>query len=126
MGIHDKFANLAERLIAKHGREMILRKMSRVPADATKPWRGPATSTATGYEFAIDVKAVVVEWTEEELERDHTRSGSQRLLVAAKNVTQNLLEVDSLLDEGRVYSLSKGSRLQPGTTAILYDFQVRQ
>lgn len=131
MAVHDKFANTAERLIAKHGRPMKVRKLSRTPADSAKPWRGPDPDPADGFEFDVDAKGVVVDWTEEEVEADQTRRDSQRLLIAAKphvlgTPPVDLKTADGLLDEGRVYSLSRASLLKPGTTAILYEFQVRQ
>jgi len=131
MAIHDKYANTAQRLIAKHGRAMKVRKLSRTPEDTTKPWRGPDPTAPDGYEFDVDAVGVVIDWTEEEVAEDQTRRDSQRLLIAAKpHATAptpiDLKGADSLLDEGRVYSLAKGNCLKPGTTAILYDFQVRQ
>lgn len=131
MAVHDKFANTAERLIAKHGRPVQVRKLSRTPADDNKPWRGPDVTAPSGYEFDVEATAVVIDWTEREFEEDQTRRGSRRLLIAAKphvlaDPPVQLLKADSLLDEGEVYSLSSGSLLKPGTTAILYDFQLRQ
>lgn len=131
-GPHDEFADLAVEMIAENGRAMTVRKLSRTPADPNKPWRGPAAIAPAGYEFEVEAVAVVIDWTEEEIEQDQTRRDSQRLLIAAKPFAEatptpiDLKSADSLLDEGRVYSLSKGNCLKPGTTAILYDFQVRQ
>lgn len=131
-GPHDEFADLAEELIAENGRPMTVRKLSRVPADSDKPWRGPAATTPDGYEFEVEAIGVVVDWTEEEYEEDQTRRGSKHLLIACKphlvtaNPPVDLMQADSLLDDGGVYSLSKGNTLKPGTTAIMYDFQVRQ
>jgi hypothetical protein len=131
MAVHDEFADLAQELIAENGRPLKVRKLSRTPADAAKPWRGPDPTQPDGYEFDVDAVGVVVDWTEQELDEDQTRRGSKRLLIAAKHhltadTPVDLLTADSLLDEGGVYSLSKGSCLKPGTTAIMYDFQVRQ
>lgn len=125
-GPHDEFADLAEELIAENGRPMTVRKLSRTPADPAKPWRGPAATAPAGYEFEVEAIGVVVDWTEEEYEQDQTRRDSKRLLIAAKpHVTADLKSADSLLDEGLVYSLSKANLLKPGTTAIMYEFQVR-
>lgn len=131
MAVHDKFANTAQRLIAKHGRSMQVRKLSRTSADPTKPWRGPDPTAPDGYEFDVAATGVVIDWTEQELDEDQTRRGSKRLLIAAKpHVTGtpavDLMQADNLLDEGGVYSLSKANCLKPGTTTIMYDFQVRQ
>lgn len=131
MAVHDEFADLAQELIAENGRPVRVRKLSRTPADPNKPWRGPAQTGPDGYEFDVEAVAVVVDWTEAELDEDQTRRGSKHLLIAAKpHVTAptpvELIKADSLLDEGQVYSLSRGNCLKPGTTAIMYDFQVRQ
>lgn len=131
-GPHDEFADLAVELIAENGRPMTVRKLSRTPADASKPWRGPSADPGLGYEFEVEAIGVVVDWTEEEYEEDQTRRGSKHLLIAAKPWAEavptpiDLMTADSLLDDGGVYSLSKGNLLKPGTTAIMYDFQVRQ
>lgn len=131
MAVHDEFADLAVEMIAENGRAVKVRKLSRTPADPAKPWRGPAATAPDGFEFDVDAIAVIVDWTEEEIEADQTRRDSQHLLIAAKphvlgTPPVDLKTADALLDEGRVYSLSKASLLKPGTTAILYEFQVRQ
>lgn len=127
MAIHDKFADLAERLITKHGRTMVLRKISRTPDDGTKPWRGPDTSPADGYEFQQSVTAVMTDYEDDEIDGEQVRRSDKQLLVAAKpNVLIDLLKADSLLDESQVFSVVSGRLLKPGTTAILYTFQVRQ
>lgn len=126
MAVHDKFANLAERLINKHGRDVTLRKLSRVLEDADKPWRGTDVDPAVGYEFEHVVRAVFTDYNEDEIDGDEVRRGDKRLLVAAKSVPGvDLLKADSLLDEGSVYGIIRGNLLRPGTTEILYDFQVR-
>lgn len=127
MAVHDKFANTAQRLIAKHGREMTLRKVSEDPANPAKEWRGADPDPEQGFEFERPVTAVVTDYSEEEIDGDQVHRGDKRLLVAAKpNVGIDLLRADSLLDGDQVYGIIGGSLLKPGTTEILYDFQVRQ
>lgn len=127
MAIHDKYANLAERLITKHGRPMTVRKLSRAAGDATMPWRGPDTAPEDGYEYEQPVIGVVTEYDEDEIDGEQVRRGDKRLLVAAKpNAGTDLLKSDSLLDEGQVYGIIRGNLLKPGVTEILYEFQVRQ
>jgi len=126
MAVHDKFANLAERLINKHGRDVTLRKLSRTPEDSDMPWRGTDPDPEVGYEFEQVVRAVFTDFNEDEIDGDQVRRGDKRLLVAAKPVAgTDLLKADSLLDEGSVYGIIRGNLLKPGTTEILYDFQVR-
>lgn len=127
MAVHDKFANLAQRLIAKHGRAMVLRKLSRTPEDDTMPWRGTSTDPEEGYEYEQPVVGVVTDYNEDEIDGDQIHRGDKRLLVAAKpNAGIDLLKADSLLDEEQVYGIIRGNLLKPGVTEILYEFQVRQ
>lgn len=126
MAIHDKYANLAERLISKHGRSVTLAKLSRTPEDSDQPWRGTDPDPEVGYEFSLEVVAVFIDYNEDEIDGDAVRRGDKRLLVAAKPVAgTDLLKADCLLDDGSVYGIIRGNLLKPGTTEILYDFQVR-
>lgn len=127
MAVHDKFAATAQRLITRHGRVMTFSKLSRTPGTPTKQWRGPSDAPASGYEFQIPATAVVVDYNEEEIDGDQVRRGDKRLLVAAMpHAGVDLLRADTVLDGAGIYGIIKGSLLKPGTTEILYEFQIRQ
>jgi hypothetical protein len=122
MAIHDKFAALAERLIAKNGRDVVLYKLSRTAATPAKPWEG----AGTGFEDSATVKAVITDYNEDEIDGEIIRQGDKKLLVAAKpSPTQDLLKFDKLDDAGSIYSVVRGNLLKPGVTSILYKFQIR-
>lgn len=126
MAVHDKFAALAERLIAKHGRPMTLKQLSRDPANASQPWRGPATSTASGYADTEDVIAVVTDFDEEEIDGTLVKRGDKKVIVAAKpSATKDLSDFDVLLDGTLLYHLGACNTVHPGTTKIMYTFPAR-
>ena len=122
MTIHDKFANLAQRLIAKHGRTITVRKLSETPADGAKPWRG----TGASYEYAVEVIGVMTDYREEEIDGTNILVGDKRMLAASKDVAQSLQYATSLLDNEQVWSVEAVKVIEPGTTRIMYEMRVRQ
>lgn len=127
MAVHTKFANLAERLIAKHGRDMTIKKDSRAPADPSKPWRGPNPNPLTGYADSADVKGVMVGFEDAEIDGDYIKRTDKKLLVACKPIdAKDLTTFDTLFDESQVYGIKLMEVIKPGTTKIMYQFRARQ
>lgn len=127
-GPHEKFAALADRLIKKHGRPLLICKLSTEPFDPSKPWRagGPADG-GPRYDDKVEVIGVVTVYEEDEIDGENIRSTDERVLVAARAAVGKSLEgYNTILDGDRPLCIYKGSVLQPGTTRILYDFQIRQ
>lgn len=130
-GIHDKFARLAEKLIAKHGRDMDVKKLSREPADASKPWRagGPPPPGGPTWAESLTVKGVVVDYDEDDIDGTNIKRGDKRVLIAADTAVtagKDIADFDTVLDQGRPLSIIKCNVLEPGTTRIMYDVQCRQ
>jgi len=127
MAPHTKFAKLAKRLIAKHGRSMQIRKLSETPEVAGKGWRGPDPDAVVGFEYDLPVIGVVVDYEEEEIDGDQVRRGDKRILIdVLSNPTVDFTSANSILDETQVYSIVSCNTIKPGTTSILYDIQARQ
>lgn len=121
MAVHDKYAALALSKIAKHGRTMTLSKTSDTPADPARPENG------TGVASSRSIVGLVTEFTVQELERDPTRRGFRKLLVAASaHVGYDLETYDTLIDGSFKGCVSKDEVLQPGTTRIMYTLRVKQ
>lgn len=122
MAIHDKFAATAERLIAKHGRDMTLYQLSRSAADSNKPWEG----ASTGFADSLTGKALLTDYTDDEVDGEIIRRTDKKLLFAAKTAgMKDLTKFDKLDDGGSIYSIVRVKLLKPGTTSILYTIQVR-
>lgn len=123
MSDHQRFIDLALRLIAKHGRDVNFKVVSPVAADADKPWRGTATPPETigplkavfvpfrGFEFGSVFKDIAL-----------FKEVEQICLVAGG---QGDLETTHLLtDSSKDYKVEWVQRLRPGDQTVLYAFGV--
>jgi hypothetical protein len=114
-------AATAKRLIEASGRDVTLYRKSRAPLDAAKPWRGPdsAQETAIG-----PVKAVLYPIDEKDVVDGLIRLGMQKAMVAHTSLLtpQDLRDIDTLVDDGRMYKVVKANVLNPGTVIIAYEF----
>lgn len=125
MSDHQKFVDLALRLIAKNGRDVSFEVLSSTPVDATKPWRGTGTAPTT----IGPVKAVFVPFRGFEFGSVFTDSElfkevEEICLVAAG---QGNLETAHLLsDGGKKYKIEWAQRLRPGDQTVLYAFGVNR
>lgn len=123
MSEHTKFAETAERLIAKHGRTLTFTKPNgeKQWVDETKKHLGhrPAAPATT------DVKGLVLEYADKPEYADKIERKIKRLLVAA-TADFSLLEYESMIDsDGIVYGVSNVRVLKPGDQAILYKGEVQ-
>lgn len=124
-------AEVALRLITKHGRTMVVVKSGTVPATPEKAWRGPANPATGGDAVRCTVKGVEVineikPWepgpTSEKL-----RKAEKIMLIAATDpgaVGQDLHEFTTIEDGGTVWKIIGGEVIQPGETRILYQLGV--
>ncbi len=123
MSDHAKFAALAQRLIAKHGRDVTFARVSNVAANADQPWRGTVTADTVLGPF----KAVFIpfrgftfgsEYTDtslfKEVEHVCMVAGGQGDLETCHKVT----------DLGKEYKIEWVQKLRPGDQTILYAFGV--
>lgn len=123
MSDHQKFIDVATRLIAKHGRDVNFLTVSAQPVDATKPWKGTATADTT----VGPVKAAFVPFRGFEFGSIFTDSElfkgvEQICLVSA--ATPNLETAHKISDSGKEYKIEWIQRLRPGDQTILYAFGV--
>ena len=119
-----KFQTLAQRLIAKNGREITYRQRSETNIDDTQPWLGKATNNSD----TKKVPAVFVEFTSKEKEESLIQMGDKKCLIAATalpNITPKTKDI--LVDGSTQWHIVNVMTLQPGNTAetIMYTLQVR-
>lgn len=125
---HAKFAKLARRLIAKHGRIVTIEKLSRTPEDSDKPWRGPDPDPEVGLEYSVPVKGVIVEYDDDQIDDDMIRRSDKRLLVGvpASDPVTDFIGADYVRDGDSIYGIVRVQPVEPGETRCMYDIQIRQ
>lgn len=134
MAIHDEFAVLASELIAENGRDITLLQSGTTASDPTKPWRGQSDAATTGTPgTSIAVKGVFINqantddfgYREKDRLNQLFKDGRQHCLVAAQGIA-DVSQFDAIKDGTRIWRITNANILQPGTTRILYDFQLDQ
>lgn len=125
MSDHTEFVELAQELIAEEGRAITLQTLGATPADATKPWRGPAAPTVTTDEDVIGVFLPISSMDDLGFiakDDDLLKRADQVLLVAPTMV--DLRNMDRVLDKSVVWKVEWVKVLEPGDQVILYAFGV--
>lgn len=118
----------AERLISENGRDVTLVKRDRTAGDGAKPWRGPASP---GTDVSVTAKAVFVDFEEGDFAATLVRRGDKRALVSAKviediNSAAALEEFDVVLDGDVEWKIISTTVIEPGSSRVLYDMQLRK
>lgn len=125
MSDHQRFIDLALRLIGKHGRDVTFKTVSSVPADVAKPWKGTGTAPTTvgpfkaafvpyrGFEFGSVFNDVQLF---KECDEICMVAGSQADLETPHVIT----------DRGSDFKIEWIQRLYPGDQKILYAFGVNR
>ena len=123
MSEHQKFAALALRLIAKHGRNVTFKTISSTASNMDKPWRGTSTSPSQ----IGPLKAVFVPFRGFEFgsvfnDTALFKDVEQICLVAGGQA--NLETTHLITDSGKDYKVEWVQRLRPGDQTVLYAFGV--
>lgn len=118
-------AATAKRLIEANGRDVTLVRKNQTPADAAKPWRQPAS--------AVDVTVGTVKGVfypiEEKLpDGSLVRKAEEKLMIAHDSLdpSQNLEDIDHVLDGMKKYKVIEACPLGPGDVRIAYEFLVKR
>lgn len=125
MADHTKFVLLAQRLIAKQGRAITLRKMSAAAEDPDKPWNGPGEPTVA---LQVDTGGVFLpaggtDFSSLSISKEMLARVTQVALVAPNDAY--LGEMDVLLDtDNKTYKIEWVSILKPADQICLYAFGV--
>lgn len=118
---YTKLAALASRRLTASGETVTFVAVSDTPDDPNKPWRGPQNSETTE-------NAVAVEKTfdERSINGETIRFGDKRYVVAANDLSMDPQTVDAIRDGGTQWSVVNTTIAKPGSTALVYEFHVRQ
>lgn len=128
---YAKLATTTKRLIDKSGRPVTIVRLATNNDDGSKPWRGNATPRVDATEVAgiavfVPLSSNTFLGQESNLEPD--RRGNQVALFAAKDDQDNdLTKFDEIKDEtGERWKIVQGQLLRPGSTKLLYAFEVKR
>lgn len=122
-------ASTAQRLIAKRGKSMTLRrKRGDTYVDPAKPWRGHLDDSSD-----LTVNAVVVPLEQRQNAGDRWQDGSvirlddQEAYVSGPAVTSgDIRPGDMLIDGSTTYQIRDARQYAPGSTSILWKLGVRR
>lgn len=123
MSNYDNFVALAQRQIAKRGREVTLQTLSASSADASKPWKGQVAPVISAQVVTmavfLDPKGLAIASVVKDVEL--LKRVNDVALVAPGDV--DLRNMTQLVD-GKVLRIEWVQVLQPGDTVCLYVFGV--
>lgn len=127
-------ADEARELVDEFGRTGTFIKFNATPADALKPWRGPADPDAVPSASHSGVPFVQVSPNEPHLGASRLRSSDlckdmEAILIVAPgaSVTDDLLEFDAVIDGSIRWIILDGEKLQPGLgPPVLYYVAVKK
>ena len=120
---YDSIAADVLAIIAETGRTMRALRMSSVPADANKPWRGPADGSAVASDVAV--KAVFDEASiEPSASENRPNLKTQKVYVAASGAPDLSLYHKIVDADARVYRIVSCVPVKPGDVVILYELEV--
>lgn len=129
MANYTRLRALAVRLIAKNGRDISMIQFPRTPADAGKPWLGPAE----GSDLTVTVRGVVIEYDVDEIDNELVKVGDKRALIAAQAFEESdspappdLEKFDRLQDGSDIWNVERVTIIAPGPSRVLYDVQIRK
>lgn len=126
MAIHDKFADLMDRLVRKHGRPVQIRRQTGTTLrDPANPHLGAEPDVTD-----VDHVALWVDNAQRDLlvalpgEADQpttvTRETDFNVLVPAKGLPFELLDDHQIVDGSTVWAIERVKRIEPGVTVIGY------
>ena len=116
-------ADVAQRLIAKKGRDVTLRRnIGADPVEPGKPWLGDLSGRAV-FLGTTDSDAILALGAGRVLAA--VRAGATAALVAAKGLPWALDSRVRVVDGARTWSVVEAELLRPGADAVLYTLALR-
>ncbi|MCP5006168.1 MAG: hypothetical protein GY941_19840 [Planctomycetes bacterium] len=112
--MHERQAAAATRLIAKHGRVIIIRVKTE---DDPNDWQ--TTSTSVDH----SVIGVQTQFKTADIDGEMIRSKDKRFLIDG---VVEINESMTLIEDGLEYDIINAELVQPGTRSILYKVQARR
>lgn len=128
-GVHEKFRDLAVRLIAKNGRAVSVRRSLEVPLDVAKPWLGNTASvldTATVAAFLDNATRDLLLLIPGVADQRTTVAAEDyfNVFIAAKGLKTDILVSDTLVDGSKVWEIRHVRLIQPGTEPVVWILKV--
>jgi len=124
----------AKTLIDSFGRDMTLVIRDTNPADAAKPWRGPASP---GTDITLVAKGVVVNpsssgssffGTEYVNDAGKLIRRTDKAILFAENAVSGITmkNVDKIIDGADTYRVDRVNVLEPGGSPIIYEMDIKK
>lgn len=117
-------ATTAQRLVEANGRTVTIQQRSTTPADANKPWRGPAAAqgaTLSAILCFVPLAGGGLGQLFEDVPRELIRSATGGALVASLSVPgADLAAYDTVLDGAQAWKILFAQELRPSSTSILW------
>lgn len=117
---HQKFVDLAKKLIDKNGREIIIRRIAKTVPDLSKPWE---IDDLPPDEFTV--KSVFFNFQKDKVDGTLIRSKDVRCLIAQKDLSIEITTDDLIVDGSIIYDVIIVSQEKPGDQSILFDCHLR-
>lgn len=135
MADYVKLLAVANKLINKNGRNIILQHEQRTPADPDKPWRGPQLEKDGGTPVKLPVRGVFVppntvrefgitSLGEGTLMEDMIAVSQQIVIIAGTEV--DLRQFDTIKDRSESWGIKGLQVLRPGEITLLAFIGVRR
>ena len=117
---YDPLISKAVALIAKYGRLITLvDKVTSIP-DADEPW-----NVTAGTDNTTQVKAVITNYAEKEIDGQLIKQGDKRMTFAAQDGI-DFLSFEAVRDNGQEYKMKIMNPIEPGGSAIVYIARLRK
>jgi len=128
---YARMAEVARKLIADNGREIIIRKLQTTASDPNKPWRGNTNPDVSGAGLdPVTLDAVAVPPSSASdlgfkiMSPDLILNASNIYIAAPPESEADLSEHTEVKDGDRVYRITKLDVLRPANTTLLYFIMV--
>jgi hypothetical protein len=122
---YARSAATAKRLIERDGRTVNIYRKQTTPADASKPWRGPAAPADI---LVASVKGVVYPFESKDVDGTIIRLTDSRIMIAHDSLVgvTDFEVLDWVEDSGVYYKIEHVAVIGPGDTRIAYDIKIRR
>src|SRR5262245_22897398 len=117
---------LAQRLIQKNGKSLRFERLSAVPLDSSKPWRGPGTPTVAETADTVGVSlphASLIDLGFFSQDDELLKRPTEQVLLVPGGTTA-LEPFTNILDGGVRWRVEWVRTLKPADTVVLYAFGV--
>jgi len=130
VALHDNFVDLMDRLVEKHGREILIRrqtgsalKIAGRPEAGVQPSYTNTTQKVVFLDHDTRDLLLAIPGTADE-QTMITREIDRLVMVPAKRLTFELTDDHKIVDGAKVFEITRVVKLQPGPTLVGYIVRV--